>query len=191
MPELSKSVVGKSKFIIRKWWIDIKRLLRCNTNLKFMFRTSICYDLPEVNATKERAIASYCTEIVIGFIQKCMSTIIGECNLFGRSLRIPCKFTVWFGIQVLNLVLNRTIIIQMRIIDTLVLFFFCFLWINIFRIYFTWSYRFAFNICMLIDIVLKIMVIHYICWTWISSFIGVHSYNWFCNKAPRLYWSMF
>lgn len=109
MSKLSESIECKSKFIIRKRLVNIKCFLCSYSNFEFVFSSSICNYFPIMNSIEKWSIRCYCSEIIIGFIQKCMFKIFAKCNFFWWCIWIPRKFITSFWIKILYLVFYRVI----------------------------------------------------------------------------------
>lgn len=107
MPELAQSVVGESKFVIRKRLINVEGFLGRHSDLELVLGPGIGNNLEVVNAVEEGPVRGYGPKVIIGFIQEGMSEIWTERYLLRRSFRIPSELRPLILVKKRDLVLNR------------------------------------------------------------------------------------
>lgn len=109
MPQLSQSVVGKTKLIIREGAIDIKSLLGSYSDLELMLSPRISNYLPVVHPIKEWSIRGDGAEVVIGLEQECMPVICGEGDLLRAHLRVPAELPIRLRVHIVYLVIYHAV----------------------------------------------------------------------------------
>jgi hypothetical protein len=81
-----------------------------------------------MDTAKEWSVTGNGSKIVIGLVQKRMSTIITKNDFFGWCFRIPREFTKLFWAHVLKLLFDSAMVEELRIINPFGFFIIYFVW---------------------------------------------------------------
>jgi hypothetical protein len=82
MPQLTKAIETEPKLIVTECVTTAELLLGGYSNFELVLCPRIRYDLPIVLPIHEWSIGQHGSEQVIILLQKCMSVVRGECDLF-------------------------------------------------------------------------------------------------------------